>query len=380
MRLWNDWFSAGVRVGLSGCLAAMLLACSNTPSRPQPSELPPSPGLFKMQPVWSVKLSAVNFPLDVRVRGETVAVAASDGTVLVLDARTGADVWRASAGAGLSAGVGFDGRLAAVVTRDNELVVIDSGRELWRHRMTVNSLTAPLVAGGRVFVLGADRSVQAFDGQSGRRLWSQQRPGEALVLRQTGVLLPVGDTLVAGLGGRLVGLHPLNGSVRWEAPIASPRGTNDVERLVDLVAPVSREGSVVCARAFQAAVGCVDADRGTLQWTKPASGYQGVHGDAGAVLGVEANDTLVAWRRADGERLWSQEGLRYRGLSAPLLMDRAVVVGDGNGVLHFLSREDGAYLGRVAVGSVALASAPVRAGQTLVVVTRSGEISGLRSE
>jgi outer membrane protein assembly factor BamB len=61
------------------------------------------------------------------------------------------------------------------------------------------------VAGNRVFVLAADRSVSAFDGQSGRRLWSQQRPGEPLVLRQSGVLLAVGDTLVAGQGGRLVG-------------------------------------------------------------------------------------------------------------------------------------------------------------------------------
>ena len=37
-------------------------------------------------------------------------------------------------------------------------------------------------------------------------------------------MLAVGDTLVAGLSGRMVGLNPLNGSVRWEAPIATPRG------------------------------------------------------------------------------------------------------------------------------------------------------------
>jgi outer membrane protein assembly factor BamB len=93
-----------------------------------------------------------------------------------------------------------------------------------------------------VFRAGADRSVTAFDGQTGRRLWSQQRPGEPLVLRQAGVLLAVGDTLVAGLAGRLVGMNPVNGSVRWDAPIATPRGTNDVERLVDLVGGVSRDG------------------------------------------------------------------------------------------------------------------------------------------
>ena len=47
--------------------------------------------------------------------------------------------------------------------------------------------------------------------------------GEPLVLRQSGVLLAVEDTLVAGLSGRLVGLNPLNGTLRWEAPIANSR-------------------------------------------------------------------------------------------------------------------------------------------------------------
>ena len=48
-------------------------------------------------------------------------------------------------------------------------------------------------------------------------------------------MLAVDDTLVVGLSGRLAGLNPSTGGVRWESPIASPRGINDVERLVDLV-------------------------------------------------------------------------------------------------------------------------------------------------
>ena len=64
---------------------------------------------------------------------------------------------------------------------------------------------------------------------------------EGLELRR-GALLAVGDTLVAGLSGRLVGLNPANGSVRWEAPVATSRGTNEVERLVDVVAGASRSG------------------------------------------------------------------------------------------------------------------------------------------
>ncbi len=361
-------------------LSALLLACSSAPSRPEPAPLPPDPKLLGMRQAWSADIGRVDFSLVVQVVGNTVGLASSEGRVSLLDARTGEPVWRAEVGAPLNAGVGHDGRVAAVVTTENELVTLQEGRELWRQRLGAPSYTAPLVAGGRVFVLGADRSVSAYDGQSGRRLWNQTRSGEALVLRQPGVLIPVGDTLVAGLSGRLVGLNPLNGSPRWEVPIATPRGTNDVERLVDLVAGVARQDAVVCTRAFQAALGCVDAARGALLWSKLAAGASGLSGDATQLFGVESDGTVIAWRRNDGERAWSTNQLRYRKLSSPLLLGPALVVGDDAGRLHFLSRTDGALQTRIETDGSPIVATPVLAGSTLVVVTRAGRVLGLRPE
>jgi outer membrane protein assembly factor BamB len=236
------------------------------------------------------------------------------------------------------------------------------------------------VAGNRVFVLAADRSLSAFDAATGYRLWTQQRPGEPLILRQGGVLTAVGDTLVAGLSGRLVGFNPDNGVVRWEAPLASPRGTNDVERLVEIVGPTSRVGDSICARAFQATVGCVNAARGAVAWTQPANGSEGIHGDDTLLFGTESNGTVIAWRRADGSRAWSSERLQYRDLTAPLLLGRSVVIGDSTGLVHLLSREDAAPLNRLTTDGSAIAATPVVAGDTLVVVTRNGGVYGFRPD
>jgi outer membrane assembly lipoprotein YfgL len=325
---------------------------------------------------WSSKIGKVDFPLVVAVNGNVAAAAASDGTVVGLDAASGREQWRGNAGAPLAAGVGFDGSTAAVITRNNDLVAFASGKEVWRQKLPALSYTAPLVAGARVFVLGGDRSVSAFDGGTGRRLWSQQRQGEPLVLRQAGVILAVGDTLVVGQGGRMAGLNPLNGSVRWEAPIATARGINDIERLVDLVGRVSRVGDSVCARAFQAAVGCVDAARGTVAWTQRANGSEGVHGDAANVFGTETDGKVVSWRRTDGQRAWTNDQMLHRGLGTPLALGRSVVIGDGFGFVHMLSREDGTLLQRLSTDGSAVAAAPVAAGNTLVVVTADGSIYG----
>ncbi len=357
----------------------LLSACSSS-KRPEPAPLAANVPLIGVKQAWSNRIGEVPAGAGPTVVGDVVVVAAADGTVAAMDAATGRDVWRGSAGAPLATGAGTDGKLTAVVTRGNEVVALGAGNVLWKAKLPAQAYTPPFVGGARVFVLLADRSVHAFDGATGRKLWAQQRPSEPLVLSKAGTILAVGDTLVVGLGGRLVGLNPGNGSVRWETPIAAPRGTNDVERLVDMVGTTSRIGDVVCARAFQAAVGCVNAARGTLLWNRPANGAEGIHGDGNLVFGTEADGKLVAWRRSDGQNAWQSDRLQYRTLSAPLVVGRSVVVGDSAGNLHMLSREDGSPLNRLTTDGSAIVGSPVLAGDSLVAVTKSGGVFGFRPE
>lgn len=374
----------GVRGVCSAVLVAMLAGCSlwgGGSSKPVPADLGANVAVLGVRQAWTARIGNVSgLPLEIHSAGSVVTVASSDGVVAAIDARTGGDLWRVALSEPLSAGVGSDGKSAAVVARSNALIVLDGGRERWRQPLGAQVFTPPLVAGGRVFVLSADRSLSAFDALTGRKLWSLQRPGEPLVLRQSGVLLAAGDTLVAGFSGRLVGLNPDNGSVRWEAALASARGTNDVERLVELVGRTSRVEQSICARAFQAAVGCVNAARGSVNWTLPASGAEGVHGDGEALFGAESNGTVTAWRRGDGSRLWSTDRLKHRKLTAPLLLGRSVVVGDETGLVHLLSRTDGSPLNRISTDGSGIAAAPAVAADTLVVVTRNGGVYGFRPD
>lgn len=359
----------------SVCL--VLAACSGT-SRPQPSEIQAVPVSQDVRVSWTTNLGRIDFPLVVSARQDRIALANSEGLVAVLDAATGKDVWRLRLDQAIASGVGSDGQQVAVVTRNNELVALQEGKVQWRKPLPAQSFTAPLVAGARVFVLTADRSVIAFDGASGRQLWTQQRPGEPLVLKQAGVMLAFKNTLLVGLSGRLSGLDPNTGVIRWESAIATPRGTNDIERLVDLVGPYDRRGDVVCVRAFQTGVGCVNAERGQSLWTRPSAGELGVSGNDNMLIAPLTNGVVQAWSRATGERLWETERLKYRVLSAPLVTPRGVLIADNGGWLYLLSQTDGALLNRFKFDGNELIAAPVLAGSTYVVVTREGRVTGFQ--
>jgi outer membrane assembly lipoprotein YfgL len=357
---------------------ALLAACASDSDKFKPVELGPNPALLGVRSVWQAKMGAVDFVLTAKVDGVALTLASSDGTVVALDTRTGADLWRVNVGHPIAAGVGSDGQITAVVTQTNELVALKSGILRWRVPLFAQVLTAPLVAGARVFVLGGDRSVSAFDAQSGRQLWQYQQSADALVLRQAGVLMAVGDTLVVGMSGHLLGLNPSNGAVVWDAPIANPRGNNEIERLVDLVEGVSRQGTSVCVRAFHSSVGCVD--NGRVSWSRPAQGFVGLAGDAQWLYGVESDGKVLTWRRSDGAPGWVSYRLFHHTLTRPLVSASALVFGDEAGRVHWLARGDGALLARTQTDGSALATAIVQAGSAVVAVTRSGGIFAFQAQ
>ena len=361
---------AAVAAALGGCAA----------DKPKPAPLETVTPQIAARQVWSARLGGVNFPLTVAVRDGQFVVAGNDGTVMALDAAAGGVAWRGQFGAAIAAGVGSDGRFAAAVTVDNQLKVLDRGAGGWSTTLDSRVATAPLVAGERVFVVGVDRAVHAFDAVDGRRLWRFQRVNEALTLAHPAVLASYQDTLLVGQGAVLIGLDPTKGTVRWEVALSPPRGTNEVERLNDLVGPLLRVGDTVCARAFQTAVGCIDAAQHTLRWNRTVGGIQAVGGDADYVFGADSSDRVSAWRAANGDLAWNHDRLVYRGLSAPLALPRAVVFGDAEGQLHFLARDDGRTLLHLPTDGSAIVAPPVAAGATILAVTRNGGLFAFRLE
>lgn len=372
------------QVALISLAAASLSGCSLWNSwfgdeKTKPATLETLSGPATGRIAWTVKGDSINFPLSIATPGDRFVVASTDGSVRALAAADGRELWRGDAGAKLAAGIGSDGRFAAVVSRDNELVVLDAGKVVWKKALPTPVIAAPLVAGERVFALTLDRQVLAYDALDGRKIWELKRPGEPLTLAKAGVLLAYKDTLVVGQGPRLAGIDPLKGSLRWEASVATPRGTNEVERLADLVGPAVRQGELICARAFQSSVGCVNAERGSAVWNRVVGGTNGIGADDQIVVAGDASDRLSAWKLSNGDLTWSADQFQRRKLSEPVLLGKQVLVGDYEGQVHLVDRETGKTRSRLATDGSQVVTAALL-GDTALVVTKSGGLFAVKAE
>lgn len=371
---------------ITASLLAMLAGCSLFSSKEnkiQPAALVELKGGMTPRTVWKYSLGkAGNAVFTPALVGESLYVADGDGVLARLNAASGKEQWRVKTGTDLTAGVGSDGEVVAVGGVKGAILAYDaSGKQLWKAQASSEVLSSPVVGGGMVVVRSVDNQITAFDAKSGAKRWSVARTTPALTLRNApGMVINGPNVYVAQPGGKLLVLVLATGLQRFEVVVGEPRGATELERVTDIAGtPVIFEKDV-CAVSYQGRVACFDALTGAPHWSKPASSDVGVAVDQRFVFVSDDKGEVAAYSRENGSNAWKNDKLSYRRLSTPVSYGRAVAVGDFQGYVHLLSREDGAFIGRAATDGSPIQADPVIAGANLIFQTQSGTVTALAVE
>lgn len=358
---------------------ASLVGCAS--HRPEPKALLPFNPTLGVRTVWSGQFPTL--AAEPTVVADSLVLATATGKLIQVEVSTGKPLVEVDVGSPLRSGVGAvrvgTDWLFAAVTERAELVMARGGKVAWRQALPANVVTRPLLAGGRVFVLTTARSLLAFDQQDGRKLWQIQQDNQALALSSPTVLMPYRNTLLVGLGAKLARVNPDTGDVLSSIQLASNRGANEVERLVELADSPVRWGDTVCVRAFQISVSCVSMEQGKVLWSTPASGFARVVGDGETLFTVDADSKLRAWSQT-GELRWLKDTIQWRDATSPLQVGDTVMVGDASGTVHFFDKQDGRLRNRIATDGSPIRFAPVVSGQTVVVATQKGKLFAYEPE
>lgn len=359
--------------------ALLAIACSSRdPALTKPAELVDLKAPAPVKVLWKTDVgSSDGFALVPAVLENAIYVASGGGVVARIAPDTGKTVWEKDLSTPISAGVGSDGLVIAAATPRGEVIALaPDGKELWRAQATSDVIERPLVGKGLVIVRSTDHRVVAFESETGKRRWFFQRQQPPLTLRTSTEMAFAGDNVLIGFpGGRLTALALSNGATRWEATIAEPKGTTEVERLTDVVGPIEVSGRDVCAASFQGRLACGDASNGTLRWARDFSAASGPAASERLIYAVDAKSHVFAYGREGGANQWRNDRLQNRALTTPLALDRAIVVGDLAGFVHFLSPDTGDFVSRVEIGDGAIVARPQKWADGIVVQTQGGTLA-----
>ncbi len=360
-----------------------MAACSSTKDeRRVPTPLTEFKPVLDVQQAWTASVGKAGRYLFSPVAvGNAVYAAGANGSVAKIDAQTGKDIWRVKLSDDLSAGVGSDGTLTAVGGLKGDVYVLGAdGKQLWTAKAPGEIISPPLVGNGLVVVRTVDGQIVAFNAQTGEQKWNYRNRAVPLNLRVSSGMTFAGDAAVlAGFpGGAFAAINLQTGDNYWQTPVSYPKGVTEVERINDVTGPPTLVGSETCAVTFQGQIGCFDANSGRAVWEKAFSSTSGLAQDDHAVVAADDWSVVSAFDVTNGAPLWKNDKLKNRDLSVPFLLGHAAVLGDYQGYVHFLSRDDGTLVARVKTDGSAITAAPVLAGDTLVVLTHDGDLYGYR--
>jgi outer membrane protein assembly factor BamB len=305
---------------------------------------------------------------------EYVYAASQKGTLARYSAQGGAPGWSIEAGQPLSSGVGVGEGLVLVGTAKGDVLAYDGeGRLKWQVSVKSELLAAPDAGDGVVVVRTADSRLVGLDPADGKRRWLYQRPNPPLTVRNAaGVLIYRGAVFAGFAGGKLAALNAASGAVGWEAAVALPKGTTELERVTDITSEPVLDDRMVCAVAHQGRLSCFDILRGSLLWARDLSSHAGLAMDQRRIFVTDDRGAVHALDKERGASLWKQDKLYARRVTAPQRVGPYVAVGDLEGYVHFLSAEDGSFAARVATDGSAIGAQPALLGENVLVQTRNG--------
>jgi outer membrane protein assembly factor BamB len=366
---------------LTSGACAMFGGGNEDPIEP-PAELVDFESRLDVRRVWNARVGSSAEGLRLRLApatdGTRIYAGSHDGQVAAFEAETGRRVWATRTRLPLSAGPGYGGGVLAFGSNDGDLITLDAatGEERWRLQVGGEVLASPAIGGGIVVLRTVDGRLRGYSALDGRLLWTVEHPVPSLTLRGTTAPIISGTTVVAGFDNGRLGAYDLTtGEVRWEAPLTTPTGRSELERLVDLSADLVVVGRDVYAAGYNGRAVSVALETGLVLWQQELSSYAGVGADWNSIYVTTDVGEIVALDQAGGTQRWRQSALRLREVTAATAYRSSIVVGDLEGYLHWLDPLDGSFLARERVGSRRIDAPPLVVGNHVYAQTEDGTVA-----
>lgn len=382
---------------LVGLVASVLLAgCSSEQDTIVMSPLPEVTSQFTPETVWDKSvgdgIGKYYSHLSPAWEGSSVYAADRNGLVKALDADSGVEIWSvnlaektgflsANIPAMLSGGLTVSGEHVYVGTERGTLIALNAndGEIAWTANAGGEVLSRPEVSDGLVLVHTGNGLLQAFDTASGEQHWSLNLDTPSLSVRgESAPAVAMGAAFVGGDNGRVSAVMLGQGQIIWQQRISQTTGTTEISRLNDVdMTPVVADGRVY-AIAYNGNLVAMDMRSGQILWKRDFGSVNELVLDGESLYVVDQNDNIYGLRAADGVTMWSQDKLLHRNLSAPELFNGYLVVGDGEGYLHWLDTSNGQFVAQNKLNSSGILSRPSIAGDKLMVQARDGRLYLLR--
>lgn len=375
---------------LIGITSISLLGCSYFAGAGKDNQAKPTPLVnfapsMNFKPVWTGRAGngTANMQLMLPLAAEqgVLYVSNYDGAVAAYQVSSGKKLWSSQTKTHLTSGPGVGQNLLVVGSDVGQIIALDkqNGHELWRSTLSSQIQAVPQIEAQQVIAQTVDGRVYGLDAANGQVKWQYVRATSQYMLRASSTPLITQNTIIAGFSdGKLLALNLNDGHLLWERTLAIPQGMSLLQKLIDLdTNPLAVDNTLYMA-GYQGNLIAMSIDGKHLYWQRPFSTYHNLATAGKLLFAVDTEGQIWAFDRQSGRVSWQQAQLKSRRITGVSLYENTLVVGDGEGYLHWFAVDDGHLLSRVKVGGDAILANPIVVDDKVIALSKSGKITAYR--
>lgn len=256
----------------------------------------------------------------------------------------------------------------------------ETGEVLWRKKVKGEVITPPGYGEGLIIVNTGAGYIMALHPDSGELRWEYEQEVPPLTLR--GISQPVvanGGVIFGSANGKLSVLIAQSGLEAWKQSVATAVGASELERLVDVDTRPVVTSDTIYSLAYNGNLIAVNLQSGQIRWKKEYSAYTDLVLSGLTLYLTDVSGHIYAVDSRDGSLLWKQTDLERRGVTGAYAGEDYVIVGDSEGYLHWLSKEDGSIVSRIELDDTGFYVAAIGKGKQVIVQTRDGELTVIQT-
>src|SRR6056300_223332 len=304
-----------MRLLLIGLLPTLAVGCSSFGGSDDdvdpPTELTEFSAQLRLEKLWDQDigsgLSVVDMVLNPVLDGNVIYAGDPSGQVTALNKANGRPQWRSDLDTHITGSVAITDDLVLVGSQDGDLYALDrvDGSVEWTTRLS-SEILAPADGNQEVVVVSTqDGTIHALNAADGSIRWSQDIQKPLLTLRGNGQPRVTGDTVYIGLDNGKVSAHRLtDGGLVWEARVAIPEGTTELERMVDVDTRPLIFSDLLFAVSYQGGLMAIDLESGRSSWFQEGSSRKDLAYFGGLIVTTMLDGRVVTYSVTTGAQIW----------------------------------------------------------------------------
>ncbi len=376
------------RILIGSFIVAGLAGCSSEEDTVVMAPLPVVSSQFTPESDWSASVGQgvghYFSKLQPAFGYDKVFVASRSGEVKALDPANGQVIWQKKVdedgSSRLSGGIAASYGKVFIGSENGEVIALDAetGDIAWRQKVMGEVLAKPITDNNYVIVNTSRGILLALDSETGEQVWTVGTDMPNLTLRGDSSPAAVSGGIFWGTaGGRLAAALVKNGQLLWQQPIGTPKGSTEIDRLVDVDASPIILGSTLYIVGVNGQLVAIDLRSGAPVWKRNYSSAMNMATDGANIYVVTDNDHIAAVDARSGTEIWTNKLLENRLLTAPAIINGDIVVGDSQGYLHWLDKDTGDFVAQQFVNDSGFAVGPVELDDGYLITTRDGRVQKL---